>query len=514
MVEVDNEIVEARKKYFDTLNEKNIIDHTRIDELDLDNIGLVLNYQQVDLINIALSSNKVSYKEYQNKLVKFNDVITEKGQRDRYMLVLKELIADKELPIKTKEVVTKIYEQTKTNPNIKATTIEDVLNKLISKLSTDLQDLVYHKLNKLGRVEKEGIRDMSFEEALKLFNYISKDYTSITILEEANLNSFVNPNGSYNKDDLKTILDFAYENDKEVIIGSLIGNKLPNYLKEMPKELVKQRLLNYIDEVTRYISVYNSTHKRVDRKPVIRSVNAFYRLNGNPFLKVLSVEDLCDIIMIARKNLPDTLFSYDETDLEILNNRYLLISQMNEIMKFNQANKVKLVDVVGAQMHVDLDVTKSDIIKMFEDLTTFELPIAITEFDVCPTEFMLINNSHKEIEILRDRFISDFCNVLTNLNLSKIVVFDSITIDSISDNQSPRLTLINASRRINKEPVFRTLYCGMYDTNMDKKEEKFRIRNKDKKNNKGFADTLYVGIIVLGLSVVVAVVIFIFLKYR
>lgn len=427
---------------------------------------------------------------------------------------MKELIADKELPAKTKEVITKIYEQTKTNPDIKAVTIKDVIDKLISKLSSDLQDLVYYKLNKLGRVEFEGIRDMSFEEALKLFNYINKDYTSITILDEANFNSFVNPNGSYNKDDLKTILDFAYENDKEVIIGSLIGDKVPSYLQEMPKELIKQRLINYIDEVTRYISVYNSKHKRIDRKPMIRSVNAFYRLNDNPFLKIFSTQELCDIIMVARKNLPSTLLSYDEVDLELLNNRYLLISKINEIMKYNQKNKVKLVDIIGTQMHVDLDVTKSDIIKMFEDLTTFELPIAINEFDVRPTEFMLVNNSHKEIEILRDRFISDFCNVITNLNLSKIVVFDSITIDSISDNQSPRLTAINLSRRMNKEPTFRTLYCGMYDANMDKKEERFRIKNKNKENNKGFADTLYVGVIVLGLLTVIAVVVFIFLRYR
>ena len=513
MVEADNEVLQARKEYFDTLNKKNYIDHTRIDQLDLDNIGIVLNYQQVDLINIAISSNKVSYKEYQSKLIKMADVETDKGKRDRWILILKELIQD-DLPEKTKEVITKIYEQTKINPTITAFTIEDVLNKLIAKLSTDLQDLLYNKISKLGNIAKEGMKEMSIEEALKLFTYIEKDYTTITIKDAANVEYYMNPNGSYNKDKLKNMLDFAYDNDKAITIDSLLSETIPSYFKGLHKDIIKQKLITYVDEITKYFTVYNSTHKRIDRKPVIRMINAFNNLNNSEWLKVLSLEDICDIVQIIRKNAPEILICYNECGLENNNKRKNTISNILQIQKYGKKKSINLIDIIGTAMHVDLDITKDDIIKMFEELSEFKLKIAVTEFDVSPNEDMLFNNSRKEIEILRERFISDLCNIITNLSLSKVVDFDSVSIDSICDNQSHRLTIVNRERKTKKLPLFRTFYSGMYDPNMDRKEEKFINSIKlTKSNTKGFAETMYIGTIILGLLIVIAIVVLIFLQF-
>lgn len=527
----NEEIIQARNEYFNKLKQKNEINHSRIDELDVDNIGIILNYQQIDLMNLALKGNKISYKKYQDSLFDLEDFNTEVGKGKRDLLILETLKDDLDLPEKVRITLTKIYEETKKNKNITDEIIIETLQHLISKLSTDLQKIIYNKINKLCVVSYEGVKDMSMEEALKLLAYIKNDYTCITI--NVSYQSFVNPNDTYNRVNLEQCLSFAYENDLQVRIASLISyDSFPDYLKNKSQEILKQKLITYVDYLTKYIKNYNITHKRTDRKPIIRSVNVFnelitseapYEWRGKSKNKdisgwqfYLSLEELCDIISIARKNLPDVNFVYNDCNLENKSKRLVVIELLKAINVYEKNKKVKLIDTLGLQMHVDLDILKDDIVSMFDDLKILNMPLAITEFDLCAPVDMIKNNSGNEIEILRDRFISDLCNIVTYFIVSKQVTFDSITIDSVNDKQNHKLTIIN-NERLNKNlPLIKTIYGGIYDNNMNRKEINTilkGIKSKEKSNNKGVAETLYVGVIIIVLIIVIVTTYYLFVKF-
>lgn len=522
----NNELNAARKAYFDEIAEKNIIDHTRLDKLDVEHIGITLNYQQIKLMQLALKGNETLYRLYQDSLIDFYDVFTETGKKKRLLLVLEKLLADEDIPTNTFNILKDIYDQSKNNPKIDSKMIEKIMITFLFKLSTSVQDLIYKKVKEYGTVEKEGIKKMTSEEAIKLFNYVDKDYTSITIDSTAKYENYVLPNGSFYRDELKNILEFAYENDKQVRINALISKiQLPNYIKKLPKEVIKQKLISYVDDITKYISMYNSRYTRTDRQLFIRSIDCFnelldfeypYNERTSGWQEFLSLDDLCDAIKVARQNLPEVDFVYNEPFLEDKVKRKQMHIMLNKIKKYEIRENVKLIDTIGTQMHVNLDVQKDDIEDMLEFLSKLDLKVAITEFDVCPSEDMLENNTKEEIEILRERFISDLCNVITSFQLSKKIDFDSVSIWTVSDSQSFMTSLINEKRLQEKKPLLVNVYGGMYDVNMNRKykEPNKRGRKKSKKSDeKGAAEGVYVSAIVGILVIIIIVVIYLFTKF-
>lgn len=525
---MDNDInlVEAKRNFFNRLQRKNKVNKSKIEELDVDSIGISLNYQQIDLMNYAWGNN-VTYENYQNNLLSLEEYSTYENIRERHLMILDDLRHDEVLPLKIRDVFDKIYDQTKNNNNITDEVLVSTIEKLTTRLSTDLQHHIFNKLNTLYRVSYEGIKDMKIEETRKLYSHINNDFTSITLKDLCDYKHYVNFNGSYNRSDLEKSLKFCYDNDKQVRIGNLISYKsFPNYLKDLPREIVKQKLLTYVDDLTRYIKNYNVLHTRMDRKNIIYSIDiisdlitddAPYIYRGNltesslsGFLSVLSFEDILDVIKVAKNNLPNVNFVYNENCLEIKEKRDKLKDILRTINEYETKNNIKLIDTLGIKMHVNLDVLKDDLIEMFNDLSEFKMPFAITEFDLYATVDMLENNTSKEIEILRERFISDLCNIITNLQASKVIKLDSFTIDSVNDKQNEMLTIINKKRKEQNLPLLVTVYGGYYDSNMDKKE---LADVGIKYSESGGLDFFYGAVIIMSLVLIVTVVSYVFIKF-
>ena len=522
----DINIVEEKRKFFNRLQRKNKVNKSKIEDLDIESIGILLNYQQIDLMNYSWSDN-IKYESYQNKLLPFNEYFCNKNERKRHLMILDDLRKDSKLPDKIRDVFDKIYDQTINNKNITDEVLTSTLDKLTTRLSTDLQYHIFKKKNELYRVSNMGIKDMKIDEARKLYSNVNNDFTSITIKDLCNYKNYVNYNGSYNREDLERVLKFCYDNDKQVRINDLISyDSFPLYLKEESKEVVKQKLLTYIDDLTRYIKNYNAIHTRIDRKCFIRSIDIIsslftddepytYRGNLNDpcesgFLSVLSLEDLLDVIKVARNNLPNVLFVYNENGLENDDKRKKVKEIVKAINEYEKKNNIKLIDTLGIKMHVSLDVLNDSLLAMFNDLSDLNLPIAITEFDLHATPDMLENNTSNEIEILRERFISDLCNIITNLQISKAIKFDSFTIDSVNDKQNEVLEIINKNREKQNLPQLLTIYGGYYDDNMDKKEvPDFGLKYSES----GGIDFFYGAIIIVVLALIIAAVCFVFIKF-
>lgn len=517
----DIAITEAKKSFFNKLNLKNKINKTKLEELDLDNIGIELNYQQVALMKLAYK-NEVAYKNYQDKLLSCEDFSNNKNAIARHLLILKDLFDDVKLPDKVRSTLRRIYDETVSNNKITDEILMMTLYRLISKLSMDLQSYIYEKLSMNHQVAYEGIKEMDVDACKNMLDLLN-DYTSITIKDVAGYNYYVNYNGSYNKKELENMLDFAYENGKQVRIKDLISyNNFPFYLKDCSKEVIKDKLLKYVDDITKFIANYNEVHPRRDRKLVVRSIdivsslitddNPTWRGNVNndfSWQTVLTIADLLDIIKVARNNLPNVDFVYNENKMEDANKRTHVFNLIKSIRDYEKQNGIRLINTIGLKMHVNLDLMQEDIVNMFNDLTNYNMPVAITEFDLYAPYDMITVNNESEIEILRDRFISDFYNLISNFKLSNTLKFDSVNISSISDLQNPMLTIINEERETNNLPKLKTIYGGFYTNDM-KNKDSVPVRYKDLE--KGSADLLYGGLIIGGLLVIIAIVCFFFMK--
>ena len=524
---MDNDIslMEAKRNFFNKLQEKNKVNKSRIEDLDLDSVGVVLNYQQIDLMNCA-KDNDIKFESYKNSLLPYEEYSNKDSDRNRHLMILDDLRKDIKIPEKIRYVFDKIYEQTVNNKNITDSVFVSTMDKLTTRLSSDLQYHIFNKVNSLYRVSYPGIKEMTIEETKKLYSNINRDFTSITIKDICDYKNYVNYNGSYNKEDLEKVLKFCYDNDKQVRIKDLISyDSFPEYLMENSKELVKQKILTYIDDLTRYIKNYNVVHTRTDRKNFISSIDilsdlvtdkdpCIYRGNlssksGAGILSVLSFEDLLDIVSVARKNLPTVTFCYNEDNLENRKIRNIFKEVLKAINTYEEKNNIKLIDEIGIKMHVDLDVLNDDLLEMFNDLSELKMPISITEFDLHATIDMINCNTSSEIEILRERFISDLCNIITNLKVSKVVNFNSFTIDSVNDRQNDALIKINELRKQENKEMLLTVYGGYYNNNMDKKEsEEISLKFSES----GRIDFFYGAIILVFMALIITVVTYLFMR--
>lgn len=499
----------AKQNFFNRLKQKNNINRSKIEDLDVESIGVLLNYEMIDLLTFVRCNDSIGYNNYINKLLPFKEYRSKDGLRRIHLMVIRDLVNDSKMPIRVRETLKRIYEET-ISKDIDDDVLMDTLNKLISKLSYDLQRMIYDKLNYSYNISYEGLKDMDYNEASRLYEYINKDFTCITLNDICTYKNYVNYNGTFNKEILDRALKFCYEGDKQVKIRDLISYEdLPLYLLKNEKTVIKQKLIAYVSDISRFIKNFNAINTRIDRKNFIRSIDVFSSLVDGRLLNILSIEDLCDIISVARSNLKDVIFVYNENGLEVnrVRNKYMDI--LNSIREYENKNNIKLVDEIGIKMHVNLDLLNDDIVKMFDDLKEFNLPISITEFDLYATYDMIVNNTHEQIEILRERFISDLCNLIANFVRDGSIKITSFTIDSLNDKQNHMLTVLNDIRRINGEEIFLTVYGGYYYDNFDRKEGNVKLSLV---STKGGMDILYGLVIIAVLVIVIAVVSHIFVN--
>ena len=64
----DINIVEEKRKFFNRLQRKNKVNKSKIEDLDIESIGILLNYQQIDLMNYSWSDN-IKYEHLMNIFV-------------------------------------------------------------------------------------------------------------------------------------------------------------------------------------------------------------------------------------------------------------------------------------------------------------------------------------------------------------------------------------------------------------------------------------------------------------
>ena len=263
---------------------------------------------------------------------------------------------------------------------------------------------------------------------------------------------------------------------------------------EENKKLVKQRLTSYVDETTKFIrdNDYTSTVRSIDvfnellnRFALVGNTPYMYRgdieqvktemPNGqlevddnikSGWLKHLDINDLCEVIAVARQNLPDIDFMYNDDNLIDPNKLEPTMELLQQIRTQEDRLGVKLIDSIGTQMHIDNGMTKDQMRDMIISLSKFGLPIEITEFDMVMTNDIK-GLSNEEIEALRQQKINEIYECVTELK--KDYNIRGFTIWSKTDKQNFRVNLANEERIPRRLEPIESMYGGYYTEEMQPK---------------------------------------------
>ena len=203
---------------------------------------------------------------------------------------------------------------------------------------------IFVALSESRDLSEPGITDFQISDWQLLFEKL-KEFKSITIDFEVKYPSIHLPNGEFYYKKLERCLDFARSLHKDVRLNALIFfEDCPKFLSELEyngenKQIVYKELLMYVDCITKMIASYNQMSLQENGYEVIKSIDIFNELitrfsndfRGEYYIredisktnsqesgwqKFLSIEDLCQIALVARRNLPNIEFVYNEVNLE------------------------------------------------------------------------------------------------------------------------------------------------------------------------------------------------------
>lgn len=520
----EKSIEEIRKEINDLVDEflenySKMLEAKQLQDLDLAFNGITLNNQDIDLMLIAGANNPQELEESLSKItnIKLSLNTTELTEQqfvevrqkvyDMYLDTLtsrNDYIKNKKLELGRKIEYLKSsgilsVKEIATLDNIISSSrnTDEIVEKLNHSFSSDKVHRMYEIIRDFTPIEKTGIKSSTLETSRNLLEEIINNYNSITIDEEAKYGKVALQDGSFNFKHLQKALDFAKSHNKQMRLNTLLfymdcPDKLYNLEKKQEnKALVKQKLQNYVEATARFVvdSGYSDTVRSVD---VFNELLNRFAMNGETpymyrgdipqtpitmpngeivvddniksgWLKHLDIDDLCDVIAVARKNMPTTDFMYNDEHLIDTKKIAPTIELIKQIRENEKRLGVKLIDSIGTQMHVDNGMTKEQMKEMIINLSQFGLPIEITEIDIVMTNGVE-KLSEEQIETIRQAKINEIYECVDELREQYNI--RGFTIWSKTDKQNFRVFLANEERIPNGLDPIETLHGGYYTEQM------------------------------------------------
>lgn len=360
---------------------------------------------------------------------------------------------------------------------------------IISELTTTFGSEKVHDMLLTIRdftpVEKSGVKSTSVEYYRSLHTQIKYFHDSITLDEEGKYGKLILQDGTFDDRTLRKDLEYIKSLGKTARVNALM------FYMDCPEEIYKleegheatriarEKLTFYVDEVTKVLADYPDVVRSVDvfnellnRHPIVGDVpymvrgdipqnvdsDDFDNINAG-WLKHLSVEDICEILVTARENLPKVDFMYNDDHLVDPNKLPATIELIRRIQDYSKGLGVQLIDSIGTQLHMDNNISKEELRNMFISLSELGLPIEITEFDLAMTS-NVEGLTDDEIETLRQYKINEIYEVINELK-DKCDI-RGFTVWSKTDSQNFRVSLANEGLiRDGREPIT-TLHGGAY----------------------------------------------------
>lgn len=528
VIENFNKKQEEKQKFIEKLSEVK-----ELQELPLQYTGITLNNQDIDLMLIAGANNPQELQEALSKITNirltlnttelteeqfveirqqvYNMYLDTLTSRNDYIKNRKIELGRKIEYLKSSGILSSEEIATLDNIIYSSRSNDEIVEKLNQSFSSDKVHRMYEIIRDFTPIEKTGIKSSTLEASRNLLEEVRNNYNSITIDEEAKYGKVALQDGSFNFKHLQKALDFAKAHNKQMRLNTLLfymdcPDELYN-LEKTPENqmLLKQKLQSYVEATTRFVvdNGYSDTVRSVD---VFNELLNRFAMNGETpymyrgdipqtpttmpngeilvddniksgWLKHLDIADLCDVIAVARKNMPTTDFMYNDDHLIDPKKIAPTIELIKQIRENEKRLGVKLIDSIGTQMHIDNNLSKSDIEKMVRGLAEFGLPIEITEFDIAMTRDVE-GLSDIQIETLRQQKINEVYSVIEQLKDECNI--RGFTIWSKTDKQNFRVSLENEERIKNGQEPIITLHGGAFTEDMKPKSkvyEKALLKN-------------------------------------
>ena len=499
---------DQRRKNLEKIQKE--LEPKNIDDLNVEYKGITFNEQDIDLLLIANANNNEELQNAINRISNVNlklDISeTEDFQNIKqnvYNQYISSLVPKIEF-FKNPNIrlIAKLARLTSSGlltaqeshiftEALQKNDIMSIMKYINTNFDKDKKHKLFEKLIRYSPIERSGIIKTEMPAYQRMYQEMQDKYNSITLDTVAKYGNVKLNDGKFDFELLKNALEFAKENEKEVRLNALIFYMdCPSNLYDLPvtednKTIVKLELANYVNQITtfiknngyedtvRSIDVFNELLNRFDLKEMKMKKDSDGNTIKNPFeesymyrgsidqekpvqdfdniksgwLKFLSIDDLCDIISIARNNLPNTDFMYNDDNLVDPKKFGATKGIIEAIQQYEEKNKErlqgkKLVDSIGVQMHIDNNTTKEQIVEMLNNLSSLGLPIEFTEFDLAMTNVEGLTEN--EIINLRNYKINQIIDAINECkDRDKIRGF---TIWSKTDRQNFRVSLENEIR--------------------------------------------------------------------
>lgn len=399
--------------------------------------------------------------------------------------------------------------QTGMQLNMSSNEIFQNISKIFPK---EISNNIFIALSESRDLSEPGINQYKISDYQLLFQKL-REFKSITIDFESKYSAVHMPNDEFYFKKLERCLDFAKSLGKDVRLNALIFfEDCPKHLSELEyNEVNKQRvyneLLNYVNSITKMIASYNQKSLENNGYEVVKSIDIFNELvtrfsndfNGqflnredvpkdneqqSGWQKFLTIEDLCQIALVARRNLPNVEFVYNEVNLEDKNKLPVFKSILDRIRNFEDKNKEnlngkKLVDCIGTQMHLKPYVTEKKVESSLKILSTYGYPIKITEYDQTLSDKYIKSHFPIECEAKKQEQQAKLKNFFVK-NAKKYNV-SQVTIWSLTDSTNFLLDKKNRTLiQQGKKPI-KSIYGGAF---RDKKIFDYRTSSEIKTANR------------------------------
>lgn len=178
--------------------------------------------------------------------------------------------------------------------------------------------------------------------------------------------------------------EFARAHNMDIRINTLV------FFKDFPDRLIGENADAYRTALESYgkaIAFVANEYATKGVPTTIDMFNEFVDYNApfsertNNWMSKLSVEDLCEIALTLKQEMPDVDFGYNDWNFENPEKRKTIFEVIRKIQEFERQNNCKIIDHIGTQCHTSINDIDG-IRKSIEELQQFGLPVDITELDI------------------------------------------------------------------------------------------------------------------------------------
>lgn len=474
--------------------------------------GITLNSQLVDLLsilddkNLTIEQQNQEIERYLSELKNREEKYLEasdKGDLEKNIYLLEDTISS--IP-----GISSVYSEKLKNIYLSNISDLSVCNKekMIQILGDNGFDSSIHEkimidLNTRDYTSKEGILLLTPDKVRSLYSHLFENgnkYDRITFDNVGKYSGYVCADGeTFSTDKIDKMQKFCELHKMKSKINALMfyADFPKNYERSLnirvsngeiteqeKKELIQKSLYDYVRDIgTKYgdkveaVDIFNELIYDPGMKEEgfdEPTDNYQYRTQG--WHKYLNLEEICKMALIARKEMPNVTFTYNDMNWTNPEKRKQIIDVIKQIQMIEDKYRSEgieidgkniklgedesLIDTIGFEAHLTTDVNLDEMEKALEEISEqLNLPIDITELDIACFGKDLAHEQEKQGVILE--------KIMQMINSSNAQI-NSLTIWSQSDECS----FMNLK---NKEKKWKVVYASLLDSDF---QEKDLIRSK------------------------------------